>query len=287
MPSPNSLRPTKTDPKDVRFSFERHFGAVAEFPDEFDSDAGLTNPNQNAENRPSACTAYTVTDIGTDQDKEPYSVDYQLSRTFEVMNVDSNQEGADARTAFKVPVVFGLLPKGLQPKEIQNLSQSEASDGKHWPASFDQKTVKKPAYLPITKGSMDYFDAIRSSLLLGQSEKRTVGMATRWSPDFNTSKLTDNPKNLYWGHMYKVRGWKQIVGINVFNSEPYLWLKTWEGKDRFMSRTLCNKLMGEWGSYAATLRDIPTGTIDELLQQKISIKEFLIALLQNLLRIRL
>lgn len=285
MPLPNSIRPTKIDPKDVKFSFERHFGAVTQFPDEYDADAHLTNHNQNADNRPTACTAYTITDIGTDQDKEEYSVEYQLARTFEAMNVDSNQEGADARTAFKVPVVFGLLPKKVAP-DVHTLPQEKATDGALWPASFDTKTVKKPAYIPIQQGSFDWFDAIRNALLLGENEKRTVGMATRWSSDFSSSKLPDSPRVLYWGHMYKVRGWKTLPGINVLNQEPYLWLKTWEGVDRFMSRTLCNKLMGEWGSYAGTLRDLPTGTIDELLQQKTSIKEFLIALLQNLLRIR-
>jgi len=53
-----------------------------------------------------------------------------------------------------------------------------------------------------------------------------------------------------------------------------------------MSRGLCNKLMGEYGSYAATLRDVPTGQLDEILGQKVSILSTILALLQNVLRIK-
>jgi len=281
MPVPNSIRPTKIKAKDSRFFFHKHFGSIDVFPDDFDTDAGLQDPNQNADNRPSACTAYMITDMAADQDGVLYSVDYQLYKTFEAMNVPSTQEGADARAAFKVPVGFGLLPKSLEPKELRHMSQSEAADPSKWSVALDKEAVKKPAYLPIAKGiSRDWFDAIRSAVILGNkiNEKRPVGLATRWSPEF-TTVLLPYPTNLYWGHAYKVRGWKKEY-------PDYLWLKTWEGRDRFMPRAVVNKLMSEWGSFAATLQDIPTGTVDELKSKNATLLELIIALYQNLLRIK-
>lgn len=282
MPYRNAIRPTTIKAKDTRFFFYKHFGAVSSFPDTFDTDAGLQDPDQDEENRPTACTAYLVTDMGTDQDHVLYSTDYQLYKTFEAMNVPSTNEGADVRAAFKVAVGFGLLPRGLEPKGLQKLTQSQATHPARWTPENDQEAVKKPAYLPIAKGqSRDWFDAIKSAVVLGNqvNEKRPVGMATRWSSDFITPLLPLNPTNLFWGHAYKVRGWKPEY-------PDCLWLKTWEGRERFMHRTLVNKLMNEWGSFSATLQDLPTGTVDELKNKNATLIELILALYQNILRIK-
>lgn len=288
----NSVRPTLKDPKDKRFQFHKHFGIAINFPDEFDADANLTMPDQDADNRPTACTAYTITDIGTDQDQILYSVDYQFMKTLEVQNQPPDADGADGRTAFKVACSFGLLPKDKEPAEISMNSQEWAANQDNWDLALDVEAKKnlKPAYLPIAPVP-DYFDGIRSAFILGEKEHRTVGIATQWSPDFedkdylkyHSNTLTDNPKNKYWGHMYKVNGWKLIYG------QPYLKLKTWQGKGYgdggivYMSRTGVNKLLSTWGTYAATIQKLPQNTIDALKQEQNNLLDAAIALCQNLI----
>lgn len=277
MPNKNAVKPTWQHPKDKQYHFYRYFGATEQFPDDFDVDAHITNPNQNADNRPTECTAYTICDIGTDQDGILYSHDYHYMSTLEAMNAPSNSSGADARTAFKVATAIGLLPKELEPANIQNFPQAWAANPANWPG-LASKTVRKGNYLPISVGpSKDWFDAIKSAVLLSATvgEKRPVGMATQWAENFNTTVLSVSPVNLYWGHMYKVRGWKKEY-------PECLWLKTWEGVDRFMPRVLVNKLMSTWGSYAATIQDLPPEDAAKNKEYRATIIEILIALLQNL-----
>lgn len=287
----SGLRPTPLHVKDRRFAFHRLFGATAFFPDRYNADDGTDFPNQNDDSRPTACTTYAVTEIGRIQDGTPYSRDYNLMKTFELMDVPPNTDGADARTAFKVPVAFGLLPATFEPPAMKNSGQAWAANQANWPLELDSHTVKKPAYLPI-KSVPDYFDGIRSAILFGANEKRTVGIATRWSPDFQkVSKdgvLPESPKGLYWGHMYQVCGWKPIGG------EPYLILKTWNGKNYadagycYMSRTLCNRLMGELGAYAATLQDVddPEAMKSRQITLLESILALKVALLNLLMKVR-
>lgn len=278
-----TLLPTKIDPRDKAFHFHKLFGSVVAF------DAGYKKQSfiqdQDVDGRPTSCTAYTLTTIARNENGVEYSHDYQLMKTFEVMDVPPTTEGADARQASKIPVAFGLLPKTLQPADMSTQSQAQSADQANWPVSLDQQTTKEPAYIPISPGIQDWFDAIRSALVIGEVENRTVGIATQWSPDFervsSNGILTDNPNNLYWGHMCEVVWWCTI------NNQPYLILNTWQGSTYgdsgyvYMSRTLCNKILGALGTYAVTLQKLPTNTIQELKERKITILQVILALVQN------
>lgn len=274
------LAPTPVDPHDKHFRHDVLFGAATSFPDEFLVDNDLF-PDQNADGRPTVCTGYTVANVGGVEDSTLYSPEYNYMKTLEVQGLPPETQGADARTAFKIPVAFGLLPQTLVPPDVSRGTQAWAANQTNWPLSLDTQAVKKPAYTPIGKVG-DYFDGIRSAI----SQRKTVGMATQWSPSFETVStngiLPDNPVGLYWGHMYQVCGWKTFYGV------PYLVLKTWQGKgygDRgwcYMSRSLCNKLMGTLGAYAATLEYLPQDTVDELKGRELTLLEVVLGLLQNL-----
>lgn len=288
------LRPTPIDPRDKHFRFDRIFGATAVFPAEYDADAGMTMPDQNADARDTECTAYTIVDIGTDQDRELYSADYQYMKTLQVMGVPPDFEGANARTAFKMPVAFGLLKKALEPKEMKKSSQAWAAQPSRWPLELDALAVKKPAYLPIYPSGQDWFDAIRSALTLGKKEKRTVGIATPWYAEFTDAErgvLPEDAATLTNWHMYKVSGWtaKHVNGDLIRGGEVFLKVKPWLGKKRgdkgwyYLSRPLAAKLLKQWGTYAATMRDVPEDTIEERKAREVTLLETVIALMQNLI----
>ncbi len=273
------IRPTPIDARDKKFRVERLFGSVS-LPESY-LVKGERFPDQMKDNRPSACSAYTIAEICGIEDGSEYSHDYQLMKTFIVMGVPPNTGGADGRTPFKIPCSFGLVPKGKEPTEMGMNTQEWAATPANWDLNFDTESKKnlKPAYLPIGKNP-DFFDGIRNALMVGAKERRTVGMATQWSEDFNTEILTNTPTNLFWGHMYQCVGWGPFLG------ETHLVLKTWEGKKvgyRMMSRELCNKLMKVWGAYAATIKDMPEGTVAELKAQQATFIEVAIALIQNLI----
>lgn len=274
------LKPTLIDPKDTHFRHDVLFGAAVSFPDEFLVDNDIF-PDQNADGRPTECTGYTVANIGGNEDAVAYSPDYNYMKTLEIQNLPSTTDGADARTAFKVSVAFGLLPDTLVPEDVTHGTQAWAANQSNWPLTLDTQTAKKPAYTPVGPVG-DFFDGIRSVV----SQRKTVGMATQWSPSFETIStngiLPDNPVSLYWGHMYQVCGWKTFYGV------PYIQLKTWQGKGYgnsgwcYMSRTLCNRLMGTLGAYAATLENLPQDTIDQIKAKELTLLEVILGLVQNL-----
>lgn len=279
------LRPTPIDPKDKHFSFNRLFGTVQSFPLEYNAEESKIVPDQNSDGRGTACTAYTVCEIGTDQDGIQYSHDYQYMKTLEVMNKPPETQGADLRTAFKVACTFGLLPATYQDKKMLNDTQAWSANQANWDLKLDKMTVIKPAYLTIYP-SGDWFDGIRNALIQGQEENRTIGIGTPWYTewlDIGSDGILAMPKRIYSWHAYKIVGWKKI------GDETYLICKPWQGKrygDKgyvYLSREACNRAMSTWGSYGATLQDIPTGTIDELRRRKITFLEVITALTQNLL----
>lgn len=279
-----SLRPTLKDAKDSRFAFHKLFGVAGSFTDEYIVETD-NFPDQNKDGRPNSCTAYTIAEIGKAEDLVSYSEGYNYMKTLEILNVPPGE--TDARTAYKVATTFGLLPKASEPANIASLTEVGAANQSYWPLTLDSLALKnvKPAYLPIASVP-DYFDGIRSALTLGTAERRIVGMATQWSPDFESvgsdGVFPLSPRNLYWGHMYACVGWKTIGGI------PYLVLKTWQGITKYdngycyMSRELCNNLMGTWGAYAATLEKVPQNTIDELKNRQTDYMLIAIAFMQNL-----
>lgn len=285
------LRPTKKDWRDNRFAFERNFGAVTSFDNEYNADIGSWVPDQGEDGRATGCTGYTVAEICSNEDQFRYSHDFNFMKTLQLMNVPPDYQGADLRKAAKVPCSFGLLPMDDQPADLFPCSQAWAANQANWPLSLDDEAIKfkKPAYLPIQAITQDWFDSIRNALVEGKAEKRTVGVGTRWSQDFenpilmHSYILTDTPSNLAWGHAYVFVGWKQIGSL------PYLIAKTWQGKDYgdngyvYMSRTLVNKLMKEWGTYAFTIRDVPLGTVDELKNQIVTLRD-VIAMLTTFLQ---
>jgi hypothetical protein len=266
------MKPTPKDPRDKHFHFHRLFGSLSNLH----LDNGIF-PDQNADNRPDECTAYTVIGLASQKTGKAYSKDYQYMRTLQAMGASPDSQGADARTGFKVATSEGLLSLSLQPVGMSNMTQAWAANSGNWSNSLINQTEKQPAYSPVSNGSQDWFDSIRN--VLGQGY--TVGMATQWSDSFEghprNSILPDKPSELHWGHMY------EAVDVHTIKQVPYLVLKTWQGPGYgycYMSRALCNKLMGAWGTYAAAF--VPLSDAEELKQRSVSLLEVLIALLQNL-----
>lgn len=274
-------RPTPKDPRDTRFHFYRFFGSTVSPYREIDNDAYITNPDQNFENRANSCTAYTVTDIATDQSKNLYSHDFQMMKTLLVMGVTDPSKGADARTAAKIPVSVGVLSRAKQPESMIVQNEAWAANSANWPNSLDTQTERKPAYIPISpERGQSWFDAIYNALDKGF----TIGLATQWSPDFEVADyiLPETPQNLYWGHMYKV------TGCTLLEGNPYLKVKSWQARKYkngicLMSPALIQKLMSQWGTYAVTFAHLSSDVIDAQKQQQVTILEVLIALYQNLI----
>lgn len=197
---------TKVVPDHRDLSHTRTFGATtpSTFPDEFNTDSGLTNPNQNAEGLPNGCTGYTQSELCIDQDKLIYKAKFTYDKTC-FMEGHGEESGCDIRNSLKSLLVYGPQEQG---------------------ESTDQQALQhiRGAYYAIEKAP-DYFDGIRSALVRSGS----VSVGTPWFPSFNKinngivgTPVSWDATNLPY-HNWKICGWKTV------NGSPYLVGKAWLG----------------------------------------------------------
>lgn len=246
----NGTRPTKHDHRDFDFIKSKKLGTttVVTYPDNYSTDAGLWMPDQRATNPlftpnvpplPFGCTDYAQTDLCIDEDGELYNPAY-----LENITHANDNGGCDLRVSLNAVIKNGML----------DMSGNVVHRGWH-PAYFNIKPR-----LP----ELDWFDAIRLAMIVGQSEKRAVSVGTPWFPEFMSPVNgilpipSWNLQTVSW-HNLNMKGWKTIDG------QPYLIGKAWIGKEYgdkgfcYVSRPLFNCLMAIPGTAAFTLDKLLPG----------------------------
>lgn len=96
--------------------------------------------------------------------------------------------GADPRTALKVPLAFGSLPLASEPALAQAATPSYYLDWGNWPVPLDKLAAP---YLEVAyhliDGPYDHFDNIRTALLQAQQENQVALVFSEWFPEWNAS----------------------------------------------------------------------------------------------------
>lgn len=233
-------RPTRIDHRDYSVKSLK-FGSAVPFPAEYNTDAGLTMPNQNGVNAfftppvpplPYGCTDYTTSELATDLFEPTMNSYVDNPDTIEAVTHANTNGGADVRTAMQAGV------------------------GLRWFTGF---------FNIQSGGGQDMFDAIRDAMVSGGTERRSVSVGSKWFGSFEEYTGTDGivqmpnftDLNFTW-HNWKICGWKTI------GDQVYLVGKTWQGGvfgDKglaYFSRALINNLMDVQGSCAFTAT---TGTL--------------------------
>lgn len=247
----HGVLPNKYDPRD--FSHERTFGAVDPkyFPDEYNADLGLSFPDQNADGLPNACTGYTQSEIGQDENGELFDPRFTYEKTLAIENAPPGSP-CQMRDSFKSTRTFGLKRKE------------------------NESTVVRGAYFDVDKAP-DYFDGARSALWMNSFARRTISAATPWvwqnvghdgiMGDFSAKNLPN-----VW-HNFKVCGWKTI------KNEPYLIIKPWTGPKwgdhgyGYVSRSVWNKVMGISGTAMYIQSNL---SADEVVRVKLDIYQLIL-----------
>jgi hypothetical protein len=235
----SGLNPIKPDHRD--FDFHKSFGAAVPptFPTEYNTDAGLWTPDQNAMALPFGCTGFTQASLCEDED----GTQYDPADVYDHTPPGTRDRGRDIRASLDVIRKNDLVEylKGVKP-------------GTHRTAYFNVR-----AYYPL-----DWFDAIRLAMLSTTQEKRAVSIGTPWFPDFENTDHGVLPMPLSFDvglsgaswHNWKICGWKTI------GDQPYLIGKSWQGEHYgdngfcYLSRALINNLMSISGSAAFTVSKI-------------------------------
>lgn len=243
----SGLLPTPNDTRDFDLIKTKKLGGVwPSLPDEYNTDAGLWMPDQNADGQPYGCTNYAQTDLLIDEDKKLYNpMDLE-----NITHANANG-GTDLRTSFKAVVK-------LHPDH---------------PEYFAVKPDLNQG------GVLDWFDAVRVALTLGKLENRAVSVGTPWYPEFMTPVQGIIQRFLNWAlnritwHNWNVKGWKTINGISYLIGKPWIGNKYGDKGFIYFDRATFNHLMNTPGTAAFTLDKLMPGekperiasTIDEWL----------------------
>lgn len=238
MPS-HGLKPIEN--RKANYSFTRTFGSVSpiNLPDYYSSDAGLGFPDQNADGFPEACTGYTQSRLCSDEDKVLYKPYFTYDKTLQIEG-GTLGDPCSIYDSLKSTIVYGVQ------------KDTESTD-------TEAVMHKRGQYYQIQPTlSLDWFDAIRSTLYVNRGANRSVSIGTPWFPEWNHTQrgVVLNPttpvQGLSW-HNWQVVGWKTIGG------EPFLIGKTWQGTSygdegyAYFSRETINKVMKLDGTGAFTL----------------------------------
>lgn len=274
----HGLKPIVFDHRD--HSFVRTFGSIdpTQFPDEYNCDAGLTMPDQNADGHPNGCTGYAQSELCNDEDLVVYDPNFTYQKTL-FMEQAPDGSACDIRDSLKSTIIYGVQVEG-------------DTDVTH---SYLHR--RGQYFAVVDESALDSFDDIRSALWTQRMNRRSVSTGSPWLwmpqsvgvdgiiPETDLSIFTH--KDL-WGrtmandglawHNYKVCGWKTI------NGQPYLIAKSWQGKDFgnggycYFSRTLINGLLNIEQTGAYTLAQASPDNIGNIQH---TFLEFLLSYLRN------
>lgn len=246
----NGLKPIKIDHRD--YSFHKTFGAVVNpvaMDAEYDCDAGITMPDQNADGLPYGCTGYTQTELCQDEDVIQFSPSYTYTKTRLMEGTYPQEVGCDIRDSLQSTIDYGVLPSTL-PSVPDSVSIDDIAGNNRRGQYFNVQPLAT------------WYDGIRSALWLNRSEKRSISIGTPWYPDWEPApgsgilpmpiELDPDKAGASW-HNWKVCGWVVIGGYT------YLKAKSWQGKGygsngwAYFSEDVINQVMAQKGCAAFTL----------------------------------
>jgi hypothetical protein len=233
----NGTLPHKKDKRN--YSFTRTFGSIAPIglPDEYNCDAGLAMPDQNADGYPEGCTGYTQASLCEDEDNQVYDPSFTYNKTLFIANLPPDSPCA-VQDSLKSLVVYGVGKKG------ETDAQAEVR--------------RRGQYYQVQPATgLDWFDSIRSTLYVNRITKRSISVGTPWFFQWHFVPKGILADFSYAGiepwHNWKISGWKSIQGV------PYLIAKTWQGPQFgdqgwcYISRETFNRCMAIPGTVAFTV----------------------------------
>lgn len=238
-----------------RRKFDTYFGGTIMVPD-FNLDAGIWNPNQDADNKPTMCTSYHVADTFSDIFRKQYVPGFTFGATTFIENIPPTTAGADPLTALQSAVIAGVLTSDYNAQP-----QTEIMDANwdNW-AQYQRTAALNNTAVDVHSalGFTDPFNSIISTMWTGQI---AVALCTPFYREwFHTGsdgimQIPDNVMDvagLPW-HCYSAKSKDTILG------KEYIGAKTWIGpswgKNGFglLSQDVLNSIMLVPGSGALVM----------------------------------
>lgn len=195
---------------------------------DFNLDANLWNPDQDADGASTECTGYTLADLATDLFKQPFSPDWSYAMALWLEGVQPNENGADPHVAMQAAVLLGFLRASDAPFTAKSMGELYCANWKNWLSNLDQLSI---AF--AQNGTVDALgngDPLSSMIAAASVGQIGISVCTQWYPEWGNLPATailsmpaqlSNPD--YPWHNYVLKGQKTV------NGQTYGVLKSWQG----------------------------------------------------------
>lgn len=185
------------DPRSTKFSHDKLFGTVTNFPPE-----GLKRPLRPRENQGNTlrCTAYASAVNGAYIWGQRFSPEWQAKKISLIQGRDIDLNGADPNSTMKSQRDYGYAPYDFHDDNV----------------AYDNRVA---GYVKVD-GPLDVFDDIRSALFQAYNKDTKEGAVVqafgRWMREWDAGIIPQNYSTMVGYHCYLFVDW------TVLNGTPYL-----------------------------------------------------------------
>lgn len=186
--------PWLNDPRSTKFSHDKLFGTVTNFPPE-----GLKRPLRQIENQGNTlrCTAYASAVNGGYIWHSRFNPTWQAQKISYIQGRDIDLYGADPNSAMKSQRDYGYAPYDFTDDNV----------------AYENRVA---GYVKVD-GPLDVFDDIRSALYQAYNPETKTGAVVqafgRWFNEWNTAIIPQNYTSFAGYHAYLFVDWTVLNGV--------------------------------------------------------------------------
>lgn len=237
--------------------FHKHFGGVATaaLPD-FNLDAGLTMPDQEADNAPTECVGYTAADILTDITKVPIDPDFSYAAARFVSGDGPGTEGASFHAGLQGLIAVGGLMTHDATFHALDRGELFVSDWNNWqPYQKTKALLSAQNGLYNVLGNGDNFSSILSALYTGRI---AVSLGSPWFKEWQglpAESILPMPADMQLQAISAYTPWHNYAakGQKTINGQKLIPIKSWQGHWLYMPQDVANAVFALAGTGALTL----------------------------------
>lgn len=264
---------------DLRFGLTRNFGAPSlDLPRKYDVEdekGDITGPRDQGENM---CTAYALSEIGSDEHGIPMSPDFQAMLISLIAGLPVYQWGASIRNAMKSGNLFGFLPVDKCPFKWEEKGEAFVCEPANWPPEL--LTIAEQYRMPggyfLVDGPYDAFDNFRAQLFQHRPDNG-IAIGIPWYRSFNDADehngFIPEPVGFIGWHAITVKGFRRVDGMEVLR------VRSWDGKKfgnrsyGYFTRERFNQVMAVQGAEGRMFKDVAEDLVEALKNERLSLRE--------------
>lgn len=234
--------------------FKHQFGSVAQIPD-FNLDAGIWNPNQDADGAPTECVGYTNADMLADIFKKQFDPDFLYAAARYVSGEGPGEGGTSFHAGIEAVVGMGGLLSSDATFTAKSRGEIFASNINNYQPYQKTNALKFVQNGPLdVLGNGDAYTSIVSAAYTGQIG---ISLGSPWFAEWQNlppESILPMPANPVQQSRDPSTPWHNYSGKGkkTFSTANTIPIKSWQGFWVYMPQAVANAVFAISGTGALT-----------------------------------